>query len=163
MAKFKPRTVYVTYIAATPEKVWQALTSSEFTRKYFWERDVEVEPKRGGAFLLRLPDGRINVRGKVVEYDPPRKLVVTWHVEWPEDFAKLPECLVSYEIAQAGEAVRLTMTEAHSWEVPEAILSGGRAGWPAVLSGLKSLLETGKALSIAMDPPREMIDAIKRL
>ena len=163
MAKFKPRTVYVTYIAATPEKVWQALTSSEFTRKYFWERDVEVEPKRGGAFLLRLPDGRINVRGKVVEYDPPRKLVVTWHVEWPEDFAKLPECLVSYEIAQAGEAVRLTMTEAHSWEVPVAILSGGRAGWPAVLSGLKSLLETGKALSIAMDPPREMIDAIKRL
>jgi uncharacterized protein YndB with AHSA1/START domain len=163
MAKFKPRTVYATYIAATPEKVWQALTSSEFTRKYFWERNVEVEPKRGGAFLLRLPDGRINVRGKVVEYDPPRKLVVTWHVEWPEDFAKLPECLVSYEIVQAGEAVRLTMTEAHSWEVPEAILSGGRTGWPAVLSGLKSLLETGKALSIAMDPPREMIDAIKWL
>jgi uncharacterized protein YndB with AHSA1/START domain len=163
MAKFTPRTVYVTYIAATPERVWQALTSSEFTRKYFWERDVEVEPKRGGAFLLRLPDGRINVRGKVVEYDPPRKLVVTWHVEWPEDFAKLPECLVSYEIAQAGEAVRLTMTESHSWEVPDAILLGGRSGWPAVLSGLKSLLETGKALSIAMEPPREMIEAIKRL
>ncbi len=163
MAKFKPRTVYVTYIAATPERVWQALTSSEFTRKYFWERDVEVEPTRGGAFLLRLPDGRINVRGKVVEYDPPRKLVVTWHVEWPEDFAKLPECLVSYEIAEAGEAVRLTMTESHSWEVPDAILSGGRTGWPAVLSGLKSLLETGKTLSIAMEPPREMIDAIKRL
>jgi uncharacterized protein YndB with AHSA1/START domain len=163
MAKFKPRTVYATYIAATPEKVWQALTLSEFTRKYFWERDVEVEPKRGGAFLLRLPDGRINVRGKVVEYDPPRKLVVTWHVEWPEDFAKLPECLVSYEIAQAGQAVRLTMTESHSWDVPEAILSGGRNGWPAVLSGLKSLLETGKALSITMEPPREMIDAIKRL
>jgi uncharacterized protein YndB with AHSA1/START domain len=163
MAKFKPRTIYVSYIAATPEKIWQALTSSEFTRKYFWERDVEVEPKRGGVFLLRLPDGRINVRGKVVEYDPPRKLVVTWHVEWPEDFAKLPECLVSYEIAQAGEAVRLTMTESHSWDVPDAILSGGRNGWPAVLSGLKSLLETGKALSIAMEPPKEMIDAIKRL
>jgi uncharacterized protein YndB with AHSA1/START domain len=163
MAKFKPRTVYVTYIAATPERVWQALTSSEFTRKYFWERDVEVEPKCGGTFLLRLPDGRINVRGKVVEYDPPRKLVVTWHVEWPEDFAKLPECLVSYEIAEAGEAVRLTMTESHSWEVPDAILSGGRTGWPAVLSGLKSLLETGKTLSIAMEPHREMIDAIKRL
>jgi uncharacterized protein YndB with AHSA1/START domain len=163
MAKFKPRTIYVSYIAATPEKIWQALTSSEFTRKYFWERDVEIEPKRGGVFLLRLPDGRINVRGKVVEYDPPRKLVVTWHVEWPEDFAKLPECLVSYEIAQAGEAVRLTMTESHSWDVPDAILSGGRNGWPAVLSGLKSLLETGKALSIAMEPPKEMIDAIKRL
>jgi len=162
-ATFTPKTVYVTYIAATLEKVWQALTSTEFTRKYFWERGVEIEPKRGGAFVLRLPDGRVNVQGKVVEYDPPRKLSVTWHVEWPEDFRKLPECLVTYEIAPAGEAVRLTMTESHSWEVPDAILSGGKLGWPAVLSGLKSLLETGKVPAIAMEPPQEMIQAIRRL
>jgi uncharacterized protein YndB with AHSA1/START domain len=163
VAEFKPKTVYVTYIAATPEKVWQALTSSEFTRKYFWDRSIEIEPKRGGAFVLRLPDGRVNVQGKVVEYDPPRKLSVTWHVEWPEDFRKLPECLVTYELARAGEAVRLTMTESHSWEVPEAILSGGKTGWPAVLSGLKSLLETGKAPAIAMEPPKAMIEAIRAL
>jgi uncharacterized protein YndB with AHSA1/START domain len=163
MANFKPKTVYVTYIASTPEKVWQALTSSEFTRKYFWERAVEVEPKVGGTFVLKLPDGRVNVQGKVVAYDPPRKLSVTWHVEWPEDFRKLPECLVTYEIAPAGEAARLIMTESHSWDVPEAILSGGRMGWPAVLSGLKSLLETGKAPAIAMEPPKEMIEAIRNL
>jgi uncharacterized protein YndB with AHSA1/START domain len=163
MAKFKPKTVYVTYIASTPEKVWQALTSSEFTRKYFWERSIEIEPKRGGNFALLLPDGRVNVKGKVVEYDPPKKLVVTWHVEWPDEFRKLPECLVSYEIAQAGEAVRLTMTESHSWDVPEAILSGGRMGWPAILSNLKSLLENGKVAAITMEPPNEMIAAIKRL
>src|SRR5277367_7024327 len=123
--KFKPKTIYVTYIAATPDKVWQALTSSDFTRKYFWERSVEVEPKPGGAFVLRLPDGRINVQGRVVDYDPPRKLTVTWHVDWPEEFRKLPECLVTYEIAQAGAMARLTMTESHSWDVPDAILSGG--------------------------------------
>jgi uncharacterized protein YndB with AHSA1/START domain len=163
MAEFKPKTVYVAYIASAPEKVWQALTSSEFTRKYFWERSIELEPKLGGAFVLRLPDGRINVQGKVVAYDPPRKLAVTWHVEWPEEFRKLPECLVSYELAQAGEAVRLTMTESHSWDVPDAILTGGRIGWPAILSSLKSLLETGKPLAIAMEPPKDMIDAIKRL
>jgi uncharacterized protein YndB with AHSA1/START domain len=162
-ARFKPKTVYVTYIVSTPEKVWQALTSSEFTRKYFWERDVEVEPKRGGAFVLRLPDGRINVRGKVLDYDPPRKLSMTWHVEWPEDFRKLPECIVTYAIEPAGGAVRLTMTESHSWDVPEAILSGGRTGWPAVLSGLKSLLETGTVPAIQMEPPKEMIEAIRRL
>lgn len=162
-AKFKPETVYVIYIATTPERVWQALTSSEFTRKYFWDRTIEIEPKRGGAFVLRLPDGRINVQGKVMEYDPPRRLSVTWHVEWPEDFRKLPECLVTYEIVPAGEAVRLTMTESHSWEVPEAILSGGKTGWPAVLSGLKSLLETGKAPAIAMEPPKAMIEAIRAL
>ena len=163
LSRFKPKTVYVIYIAATPEKVWQALTSSEFTRKYFWERDVELEPKPGGAFMLRLPDGRVNVRGKVVAYEPPRKLSVTWQVEWPEEFCRLPECLVTYELAQAGAAVRLTMTESHSWDVPEAILSGGRTGWPAVLSGLKSLLETGNAPAIQMEPPAAMIEAIKRL
>jgi len=162
-SKFKPKTVYVTYIAAPPEKVWQALTSPDFTRKYFWDRTVEIEPKIAGAFVLRLPDGRINVQGKVVDWDPPRKLSVTWQVVWPEEFRKLPECLVSYEIAQAGDAVRLTMTESHSWEVPEAILSGGRSGWPAILSSLKSLLETGKPLAIAMAPPTAMIEAIKRL
>src|SRR5580704_15340284 len=160
---FKPKTVYVSYIAATPEKVWQALTSSEFTRKYFWDRTVDIEPKGGGAFVLRLPDDCVNVRGKVIDYDPPRKLTVTWQVEWPDEFRKLPECVVSYEIVPAGEAVRLTMTESHSWDVPDAILSGGRSGWPAVLSSLKSLLETGKPLSIQMEPPREMIEAIKKL
>jgi len=163
ISRFKPKTVYVIYIASTPEKVWQALTSSEFTRKYFWERDVEIEPKLGGAFVLLRPDGRVNVRGKVVVYDPPRKLSVTWQVEWPEEFRRLPECLVTYELVQAGEAVRLTMTESHSWDVPEAILSGGRMGWPAILSSLKSLLEGGKPLAIAMEPPKDMIEAIKKL
>jgi uncharacterized protein YndB with AHSA1/START domain len=163
MAKFEPKTIYVVYIASTPEKVWQALTSSEFTRKYFWDREIQVEPKRGGAFALKFSDGRVNVRGKVVEWDPPRMLKITWKLEWPEEFSKLPEGLVSYEIAPAGDAVRLTMTEAHSWNVPDAILSGGRSGWPAVLSSLKSLLETGKPLAIAMESPREMIEAIKRI
>jgi uncharacterized protein YndB with AHSA1/START domain len=163
MEKFKPKTVYVTYIAATPEKIWQALTSTEFTKKYFWERGIEIESKKGGAFVLRLPDGRVNVRGKVVEWDRPRKLTYTWKVEWPEEFRKLPECLVSYEITPAGDAVRLIMTESHSWEVPDAILSGGRMGWPAVLSGLKSLLETGHAPAIKMESPNEMIEAIMRL
>jgi uncharacterized protein YndB with AHSA1/START domain len=163
MPEFKPRTVYVTYIAATPEKVWQALTSSEFTRKYFWDRDIELEPKLGGAFALKLPDGKVNVRGKVIAWDPPRKLSVTWQVEWPEEFRKLPECVVTYEIAQAGDAVRLIMTESHSWNIPEAILSGGRTGWPAILSSLKSLIETGKPLAIKMEPPKDMIEAIKKL
>ena len=160
---FKPKTVYVTYIASTSEKVWEALTSSEFTRKYFWDRSIELEPKLGGAFALRLPDGTVNVTGKVIAWDPPRKFGVTWHVEWPAEFAKLPECHVIYEIAPAGDAVRLTMTESHSWNIPEAILSGGRMGWPAVLSGLKSLLETGKVPVIKMEPPKEMIEAIRNL
>ena len=163
MAEFKPKTVYVTYIASTPEKVWDALTQSEFTRQYFFGRSIEIEPREGGAFILRMPDGRVDVKGKVVTWDPPHRLAVTWLVDWIEDMRNLPECLVSYDIAQAGGAVRLTMTEAHQWDVPDDLLSGGRAGWPAILSSLKSVLETGKPLSIKMEPPQEMMAALERL
>ncbi len=69
VGQFKPKTVYTIYIAAPPEEVWRALTTSELTRKYFWERSIELEPKAGGAFALHLPDGRVNVQGKVVDYD----------------------------------------------------------------------------------------------
>ena len=75
----------------------------------------------------------------------------------------LPDCLVTYDIAQAGGCVRLTMTEAHQWAIPDAILSGGRAGWPAILSSLKSVLETGKPLSVQMEQPTEMLEALQAL
>jgi hypothetical protein len=70
---------------------------------------------------------------------------------------------VTYDIEPSGEAVKLTMTEAHSWDVPESILSGGRAGWPAILSSLKSVLETGKPISIKMEPPKEMMEAVNQI
>jgi uncharacterized protein YndB with AHSA1/START domain len=99
----------------------------------------------------------------VVKWSPPRRLSVTWTVDWVPEMRELPECLVTYDVAQAGEAARLTMTESHQWDVPEALLAGGRTGWPAILSSLKSLLETGKPLSIKMEPPREMMDALKQV
>ena len=67
--KFLPKTVYVTYIASTPEKVWEALTSAEFTKRFFFGRAVEVEPKVGGSFAMRMPDGRYDIKGKVIELD----------------------------------------------------------------------------------------------
>ena len=161
--QFKPKTVYVSYIASTPEKVWEALTRPEFTTQYFFGRSVEIEPKPGGSFILRMPDGRVDVKGRVVEWSPPRRLAVTWTVDWIPAMRALPECLVTYEIAPAGEAVRLTMSESHQWDAPDDLLAGGRAGWPAILSSLKTLLETGKALSVQMEPPREMIAALERL
>lgn len=162
-AKFKPGTVYVTYIAATPEKVWQALTDPAFTRQYFFGFAADVEPRTGGQFLLRYPDGRVHARGEVVDWSPLRRFSCTWLVEGMEEFGELPECVVTYDIEPTGEAVRLTMTEAHSWNIPDAILSGGRSGWPAVLSNLKSVLETGKPLVLGkMGPPPEMVQAVKK-
>ncbi len=163
VAKFVPKTVYVTYIASTPEKVWAALTSAEFTKQYFFGRSVEIESKVGGSFILRMPDGRIDIKGRVVEYDPPRRLSVTWGVDWIEEFRELPESLVTYDIEPMGESVKLTMTESFQWDVPDAILAGGRQGWPFILSSLKSVLETGKPIvvSVKMGPPKEMMEAVK--
>ena len=148
LEQFKPLTVYTIYIASTPEKVWEALTSAEFSRKYFSGFAVEMERRLGGSFIVRAPDGSEHISGEVFEYDPPKKLTVTWNVNWPDLVAKLGTTLVTYEIEPAGEAVRLTMSERHDRPLSDDILSGGRAGWPAILSSLKSLLETGKALTI---------------
>jgi uncharacterized protein YndB with AHSA1/START domain len=160
---FKPATVYTIYIAATPEKVWQALTTAEFSRKYFSGLAVEAEMKVGGAFVVRAPDGSVHIDGEVIECVAPRKLTITWNVNWPDLVEKLGVTLVTYDIEPAGDAVRLTMTEAHDRPISDDILSGGRAGWPAILSSLKSLLETGSPLAIKMEPPQRMLAALKKL
>jgi len=160
---FKPAIVYTIYIASTPEQVWEALTSPEFSRKYFFGNTVEVELKVGGAYIVRQPDGKLHISGEVIECDPPRKLAFTFNVNWPALIDKLGATLVSYEIEPAGDAVRLTMTESHDRPLSDDILSGGRAGWPAILSSLKSLLETGEALAIKMAPPQKMLAALKAM
>ena len=162
VSKLKPKTVYVIYIAATADKVWRALIDPAASKQYFFGFAVDVEPKTGGQFLMHYPDGRVHARGKVLEWQPLRRLACTWLLEGMNEFDELPECIVTYDIEQAGESVRLTMTESHSWDVPDAILAGGRSGWPAVLSSLKSYLETGKSLSVEMSPPPEMIEAVKK-
>ena len=163
IAKFKPGTVYTIYIAATPEKVWEALTSAELSRKYFFGNTVEIELKVGGKYIVRQPDGALHISGEVVECEPPRKLTFTFNVNWPALIEKLGPTLVTYEIEQAGEAVRLTMSEAHDRPLSDDILSGGRQGWPAILCSLKSLLETGQPLVIKMAPPERMLAALKAM
>jgi uncharacterized protein YndB with AHSA1/START domain len=160
---FMPATVYTIYIAATPEKVWQALTSAEFSRQYFFGFAVEAELRVGGAFIVHAPDGSLHIDGEVIACDPPRKLTVTWNVNWPGLVEKLGPTLVTYEIEQAGEAVRLTMIEAHDRVLGDDILEGGRQGWPAILSSLKSLLETGNPLAVKMAPPQRMLAALKAM
>jgi uncharacterized protein YndB with AHSA1/START domain len=160
---FKPTTVYNIYIASTPEKVWEALTTAELSRQYFFGNAVEVDLKVGGAFIVRAPDGSLHIGGEVFECDPPRKLTVTFNVNWPALIEKLGPTLVSYEIEPAGSAVRLTMTESHDRPIDDDILSGGRQGWPAILSSLKSLLETGTPLTVQMAPPRRMLEALRKL
>ena len=141
-------TVYVIYIATTREKLWVALTESAFTRQYFFGRAVESDWRTGSPWLLRRPDGVVDVKGEVRESAPPCKLVLSWRVDSSEEARKLPEAVVTYDIEPVGDGVvRLTMTEAHPTPIPAALLEGGRRGWPMILSGLKTWLETGQTLT----------------
>ena len=161
--KFKPAIVYTIYIAATPEQIWKALTTAEFSRNYFSGFAIEADLKVGGAFIARAPDGSEHISGEVIECDPPKKLTVTWNVNWPGLVEKLGPTLVTYEIEEAGDVVKLTMLQSHDRDISDDILSGGRSGWPAILSSLKSLLETGHALAIKMQPPERMLKALKAM
>jgi uncharacterized protein YndB with AHSA1/START domain len=161
--QFKPTLVYTIYIKSTPEKVWQALTTGEFSAKYFFGNSVEVDQTIGGAYIVRAPDGSLHISGEVIECERPRRLAVTFNVNWPALIEKLGPTLVLYEIEPAGDAVRLTLTESHDRPLGDDILSGGRQGWPAILSSLKSLLETGEALVIKMAPPQRMLEALRAM
>ncbi len=142
----KPSSVFVTYIVTTPDKVWEALTNGEFTKQYFFGRRMESDWNVGLPFKLIMEDGRIDSQGKVLECDPPRRLAVTWHVEWMEEFRHLPEAIVMFQIDPLGDVVRLTVSEFHPEGIDPKYVEGGRRGWPIILSGLKTLLETGRPL-----------------
>src|ERR1700682_431884 len=133
---FKPAIVYTIYIASTPEKGWQALTTAEFSRKYFSGFAVEAELKVGGAFVARAPDGSVHISGEVIECDSPRRLTITWNVNWPALVEKLGPTLVTYDIEPAGDAVKLTLTQAHDRPIDDDIPPGGRSGGPPPLSPL---------------------------
>jgi uncharacterized protein YndB with AHSA1/START domain len=73
-----PQFVYVTYIRTTPEKLWRALIAPEFTRQYWVGTWQESEWKPGASWRIMIPDGRVGDSGKVLEIDPPRRLVLSW-------------------------------------------------------------------------------------
>src|SRR3981081_425177 len=102
---FKPAIVYTIYIASTPEKVWQALTTAEFSRKDFSGFAGAAELKVGGAFVARAPDGSVHISGEVIECVSPRKLTITWNVNLPALVEKLGVTLVTHESDGAGDAV----------------------------------------------------------
>ena len=142
----KPSSVFVTYIVTTPEKLWEALTSGDCTKQYFFGRRMESDWKVGSPFRLVMEDGRIDSQGKVLECDPPRRLAVTWHVEWIEELRHLPAAIVTFQIDVLGEVVRFTVKEFHPEGLSKKYIEGGRRGWPIILSGLKTLLETGRPM-----------------
>lgn len=151
----KPSFVYVTYIATTPEKVWRALVDTDVTREYWVDptadspAHVNVSDWTPGSRWehQRVDDARtVDMVGKVVESTPPRRLVLSWaRPKEAEDDSK--HSRVTFDIEPQGETlIRLTVTHEDLERDPQ-MLAGISGGWPKILSNLKTLLETGRALS----------------
>ena len=142
--------VYVTYIKTTPQALWQALTDPDFATRYWLGIRPEAEWKKGGAWKISFPDGRIADSGEIAEFEPAKRLAIRWRNEWNPDMKNEGYSLCTMEIEPAGEAVKLTVT--HSMERDHSKFMGAvSGGWPQILSNLKSLIETGSVVL----PPRE--------
>jgi len=144
----KPRFVYVTYIAAAPDEVWKALTQGDLTWQYWNGRRVESDWTVGSTvtFWYDTADGEApSDRGIVLESKRPRHLSYTFHVEFIDELLDEHPSRVTFDLEREGDAVKLTLTH-DEFEPGSKVLEGCRSGWPAILSGLKSLLETGEPL-----------------
>ena len=140
----KPDFIYVTYIETTPEKLWEALTSSEFSRRYWFNADVRSDWKVGSPFALVMNGTPTDV-GEILEADPPRRL--SYSFQHVKDAGEQPPSTVVFDIEPHGKLVKLTLTHGDFAE-GDTHLDGVSKGWPAILSSLKSLLESGTALAI---------------
>jgi len=142
--KDKAEFVYVTYIASTPEKVFDALIAPEMTRKYWAHLNVS-DWKVGSPWKHEnAENGNTDLLGKVIEIDRPKRLVISWAFPADKDNpAKYSK--VTFQVQPGPNAVRLTVTH-EDLEPGSDMEKGIRRGWPVVLSNLKTLLETGTAL-----------------
>ncbi len=135
--------VYVTFIRSSPDRLWSALISPEFTTQYWFGVRAESEWKAGSPWRLVFPDGRIADSGEVVEIDAPKRLVLKWRNEFKPELKSEGYSRCSFELQPVGGAVKLTVT--HVMERADSrFIEAVSEGWPSILSNLKSLLETGE-------------------
>jgi uncharacterized protein YndB with AHSA1/START domain len=144
----KPEFVYTTYIETTAEKLWHALTSGDFTERYWFGHRVASDWKPGSPYSF-TKQGGTTIEGNVLSLDPPKRLVYTWNPCSPETKGERVS-RVTFDLEPRGKVIKLTVT--HDNLDPAGVtLRNISGGWPMVLASLKSLLETGHALML--DPP----------
>jgi uncharacterized protein YndB with AHSA1/START domain len=155
----KTEFIYATFIRTTPEKLWEALTSGDFSEQYWFGFRFEAELKAGGRLRILPPKGMEQYgdhAGEVLVCEPARKLVYTWNTKDTPEVAKKRDSLsrVTYELTPMGRMVKLRLI--HENLLPEDIekdpnkFQGVNNGWPAIISSLKSLLETGEAITFTL-------------
>lgn len=150
--------MFAIYIDAPAQKIWDAITTSEFTTRYGYGGDIEIDLTPGGTFRMlttaemkEMGMGDVAVTGTVVEVDPPRRLVLAWSPVWHDE----PATTLTYEVTEyPGNACCLTLTHDCTGAPNTAKdvkgggdAGGGGGGWPWELSSLKTLLETERVMA----------------
>ena len=142
-----PKHVYEVYVRTSPDRLWQALTDPDFTQRYYHDTRVASGWRTGDPLTYTWTDGTVTIEGEIVEADAPRRLVHTFHfTQDPEQAAERPS-RCTWEIVPMGEACLLRLTHDDFDGETSTYRSVGN-GWSLILSGLKTVLETGEPLPI---------------
>jgi len=137
--------VYNVFIKATPERIWEAITTPDFTERYFYGARIET---KDGRRVAHGPNGELWGDEPVLESEPPRRLVHEWRSRYDPELAAEEPSRVTWEIEpQEGGYSLLTVTHDRLEGAPKTAASVAGPGWMMVLSGLKTLLETGEPLA----------------
>jgi uncharacterized protein YndB with AHSA1/START domain len=136
-------TVFEIYIKTTPERLWDAITDPEMRAKYSFGVQTDSDWTEGSSYTSSVPGVVDIAKGENLEVDPPRRLVQSFNALWSDDVKAVGTSRVTWEIEQVGDSCQLTVV--HD-QLPENANSEVFGGWPMILSGLKTLLETGETL-----------------
>ncbi len=137
--------VYVTFIRTTPERLWSALTDPDFMKEYWFGVHFKTEWKPGSHWEMLYPDGRVTDAGEIVEFDPPKRIVLKWRNEFKPELKAEGFARCTIELEPVSDAVKLTIT--HTMDRADSkLIQAVSGGWPRILSDLKSLLETGQVV-----------------
>ena len=140
--------VYALFIRATPEQVWEGITKPEFTQRYFYGSVFDSDFKPGSAYKGWAADrSQQYTDGEIIESDPPRRLVTSFRALWDDEAAAEPFSRVTWELEPAGDSVTKLTVVHDELEAAPSTAANVAGGWSFILSGLKTVLETGESLS----------------
>jgi uncharacterized protein YndB with AHSA1/START domain len=144
-----PSHIFEVFIRTSPQRLWQALTDGDLTQQYYFGSRLEATWEVGGSYRYPNPQGGTFVEGKILEIEPPHRLVTTFQPHWKVEGAEASVSIskVTWEIEREGELCKLTMTH-EDLPAENPYTPGILQGWNRILSGLKTFLETGQPLFV---------------
>jgi uncharacterized protein YndB with AHSA1/START domain len=146
----KPESVYVIVIASPPEEVWTGLTSPEFTKQYWHRTEVQSDFEVGSPIRFYIETGEVGCEGEILTADRPNELAYTWQFPLNPETKDEPPSRVTFKLEKIAAGTKLTMVH-DQFEKDSKMLGIVDQGWPLVLSGLKTLLESGTAVDFTAE------------